>query len=172
VTITIGGITTQSLMHIGGDVGDVMVSAATGAAFAVRSRTGETIVMEAMSGYDKDGGMIAGIVAEGNLSPYNCRRYALSAVLYGDITSGSPTVTNLTLGSNQAPGDLATILTANDYLWVNQEVDQVINPFDGSARLVSFNTGARTMTFAGNFNYTQTRRRFCVFVRPAMPNVA
>lgn len=171
VTLVIGGITTHSLMHIGGDVGDVLVSGATGAAFAVRSRTLETIVMEAMSGYDKDGNMLSGIVAGGILSPYNCRRYAISSVLYGDITAGSPTVTNLTLGNNSAPGDLATILTANDYLWVNQEVDQVINPFDGSARLVSFNTGARTATFAGNFNYSQTRRRFAVFVRPAMPNV-
>lgn len=171
VTLTIGGITTENLMHIGGDVGDVLISAATGAAFAVRSRTGETIVMECMAGFDKDGNLFNGIVAEGILSPYNCRRYAISAVLYGDITAGSPTVTNLTLGNNTAPADLSTILTANDYLWVNQEVDQVINPFDGSARLVSFNTGARTMTFAGNFNYSQTRRRFAVFVRPAMPNV-
>lgn len=170
VTVDIGGLTTQSLMHLGGDVGDVLVSGATGAVFMVKSRTGTQLTLEAMSGFDKDGNMLAGIVAAGILSPIHCRHYAIPAVLYGDITAGNPTVTNLTLGNNQAPADLATILTADDYLWVNQEVDQVINPFDGSARLVSFNTGARTMTFAGNFNYSQTRRRFAVFARPAMPN--
>ena len=171
VTLVIGGITTAQLMHFGGDVGDVMVSGATGAPFMVKSRTADSFVLEAMSGYDLDGDLLAGIVPAGILSPINCRRYAVPAVLYGDITAASPTVTNLTLGNGAAPPDLAAILTADDYLWVNQEVDQVINPFDGSARLVSFNTGARTATFAGNFNYTQTRRRFCVFVRPAMPNV-
>lgn len=169
VTVDIPSLTTALLMHFGGDVGDAMISGATGAAFVVRSRTGTELTLEAMSGFDKDGALLAGIVAEGILSPVNCRRYAIPAVLYGDITASSPTVTNLTLGNGGAP-TLEDILTEDDYLYVDQEVDQVINPFDGSARLDSYDTGARTMTFAGNFNYTQTRRRFAIFVRPAFPN--
>lgn len=171
VTITLGSVTTQSLMHLGGDVGDVLVSGATGAVFVCKSRTGTTLVLQAMSGFDLNGNLLNGIVAGGVLHPINCRRYALTQVLWGDITAGSPVVTNLTRGDNQPP-TLEDILTANDYLVVQQDVDQVINPFDGSARLDSFNTGARTMTFAGNFNYTQTRRRFTMFVRPALPNAA
>lgn len=171
VTFTFADTNTAYLMHFGGDVGDVFVSGATGAAFVVRSRTGMQLTMEAMSGFDKDGNLLNGIVPGGLLHPINCRRYMLSAVLYGDLTAGSPTVTNLTLGNGSAPGDLSAILTANDYLYVDQEVDQAINPFDGSARLVSFDTGARTATFAGSFNYSQARRRFGVFVRPALPNV-
>lgn len=170
VTVDINYLTTHSLQHFGGDVGDVMVSDATGAVFAVRSRTGTVIQLEAMSGFDKDGNLLNSIVPGGVLRPINCRRYAIPAVLYGDITAASPTVTNLTLGNGTAPADLSTILTANDYLYVDQDVDQVIDPFTGAAQLLSFDTGARTMTFAGNFNYSQTRRRFAVFVRPAMPN--
>lgn len=169
VTVDFDYVTTHTLMHFGGDVGDVLVSDATGAVFVVRSRTGTELELEAMSGFDLDGNLLSSIVASGVLRPINCRRYALPAVLYGDITSGSPTVTNLTLGNNSAP-TLEDILTEDDYLYVDQEVDQVINPFDGSARLDSYDTGARTMTFAGNFNYTQTRRRFAIFVRPAFPN--
>lgn len=171
VVVDLPYVTTHTLMHFGGDVGDYLVSGATGAVFVCKSRTGTELTLEAMSGFDKDGNLLAGIVAEGILYPRNCRRYAIPAVLYGDTTAASPTVTNLTLGNGGAP-TLEDILTEDDYLYVDQDVDQVINPFDGSARLVSFNTGARTMTFAGNFNYTQTRRRFCVFVRPAMPNAA
>lgn len=170
VTFTFADTNTVYLMHFGGDVGDIYVSAATGAVFVVKSRTGMQFTMEAMSGYDKDGNLLNSIVPGGNLHPINCRRYMLPAVLYGDITAGSPTVTNLTLGNGGAPADLSTILTADDYLYVDQEVDRVIDPFGGAARLASFNTGARTMTFAGNFEITQTRRRFGVFVRPAFPN--
>ena len=170
VTFTLADTNTVYLMHFGGDVGDVYVSGATGAVFVVKSRTGMQFTMEAMSGFDKDGNLLNSIVPGGLLYPLNCRRYALTAVLYGDITAASPTVTNLTLGNGSAPGDLSSILTADDYLYVDQEVDQVINPFNGDARLVSFNTGARTMTFQGNFNYSQTRRRFTIFVRPAFPN--
>jgi hypothetical protein len=169
VVVDLPYVTTHTLMHFGGDVGDFLVSGATGAVFVCKSRTGTEITLEAMSGFDKDGNLLAGIVADGVLYPKNCRRYAIPAVLYGDINSGSPTVTNLTLGNGGAP-TLESILTEDDYLYVDQEVDQLINPFDGSARLDSFNTGARTMTFAGNFNYSQTRRRFAIFVRPALPN--
>lgn len=169
VTLVIDSLTTQALMHFGGDVGDYMISGATGAAFVVKSRTGTTLVLEAVSGYDMNGNLLSGIVAAGIMSPIHNRRYAVPAVLYGDTTAGNPTVANLTLGNGGTP-TLADILTADDYLYVDQEVDQIINPFDGSARLVSFNQGARTMTFAGNFNYTQTRRRFAIFVRPAFPN--
>jgi hypothetical protein len=170
VTITFADTNTVYLMHFGGDVGDIYVSAATGAVFVVKSRTGMQLSMEAMSGYDKDGNLLNSIVAGGLLHPINCRRYCLNAVLYGDITAASPTVTNLTLGNGGAPADLSTILTADDYLYVDQDVDRIIDPFGGAARLVSFDTGARTMTFAGNFEITQTRRRFAIFVRPAMPN--
>lgn len=170
VTITISGVTAAVLAHRGGDVGDVVVSSATGAAFVVTARTGTTLTLRALTGFNVSGNLFNSIVSGANLlRPINCRRYAIEAVLYGDTTSGSAVVSNLTLGNGSAPV-LEDILTANDYLYVNQDVDQVINPEDGSARLVSFNTGARTATFAGNFNYTQTRRRFAIFVRPAMPN--
>lgn len=169
VVVDLSYVTTHTLMHFGGDVGDYLVSGATGAVFVCKARTGTQLTLEAMSGFDRNGNLLASIVAEGILFPKNCRRHMLPAVLYGDITAGSPTVTNLKLGNTATP-TLADILTANDYLYVDQETDQVINPFDGSARLVSFNQGASTMTFNGNFNITQARRRFSVFVRPAFPN--
>jgi hypothetical protein len=170
VTITIAGITTASLMHGGGDVGDVFVSAASqGSAWVVKSRTGTQLTLEAMSGFDKDGALLTPVVPGLLLYAINCRRYALGAVLYGDIAAGSPVVTNVILG-NGGPPVLADIVTVDDYLYVDSDVDQIINPTDGSARLASFDDGANTLTFAGGFFITQTRRRFLIFVRPAMPN--
>jgi hypothetical protein len=170
VTITIAGVTTASLMHSGGDVGDVFVShVSQGAVWVVKSRTGTEFTLEAMSGFDKDDALLTAVIPGLLLYAINCRRYALAAVLYGDITVGLPFVTNMVLG-NGGPPVLADIVTVDDYLYVDSDVDQIINPTDGSARLASFDDGANTLTFAGNFFITQTRRRFLVFVRPAMPN--
>jgi hypothetical protein len=170
VTITIAGITTASLMHSGGDVGDVFVSGATqGSAWVVKSRTGTQLTLEAMSGFDKDGALLTAVAPGLLIYAINCRRYALAAVLYGDITAGSPVVTNVILG-NGGPPVLADIVTVDDYLYVESDVDQIINPSDGSARLASFDDGANTLTFAGGFFITDVRRRFLLFVRPAMPN--
>lgn len=170
VTITIAGLTTAGLMHTGGDVGDVFVAhVSQGVAWVVKSRTGTQLTLEAMSGFDKDGALLTPVVPGLLLYAINCRRYALTAVLYGDITTGSPVVTNVILG-NGGPPVLADIVTVDDYLYVDSDVDQIINPIDGSARLASFDDGANTLTFAGNFFITQTRRRFLIFVRPAMPN--
>lgn len=169
-TITIAGITTAGLMQGGGDVGDVFVSAATqGAAWVVKSRTGTQLTIEAMSGFDKDGTLLTAVTPGLLIYAINCRRYALAAVLYGDITVGSPVVTNVILG-NGGPPVLADIVTVDDYLYIDADVDQIINPSDGSARLASFDDGANTLTFAGNFFISDVRRRFLIFVRPAMPN--
>ncbi len=168
VTITSAGVTAASLAHTGGDVGDVLVGVNTGAAYIVKSRTGTTIVMEACTGFDKDGALLTAVVAGANvLYAINCRRYVPALVLYGDITSGSPVIENIVMGSGAAP-DLASVLAEGDFIYVDEDVDRIIDP--ANATLVTLDNVGKELTFGGNFLRTQARMRLGVFVRAAMPN--
>jgi hypothetical protein len=169
LTVDMPGITTASLMHTGGDVGDVLVSSNNGVAFLVRSRTGTELLLEAMTGFDKDGELLESLPAVCTFVPIHCRRYSLAAVIYGDITAESEVMTNIITG----PGSYADIpahFTVGDYLVVDGDVERIIQPENG--RLVSFDNSAKTLTFAGDFMVTQQRRRITLWARPAMPNVA
>lgn len=168
VTVTLTGATTASLMHTGGDVGDIIVCQSTGAAFLVRSRTAAQIIMEAVSGFDVAENLLTAVPASPSLWAIHCRRFALDAVFYADIAAGSAVATNVVSGLS--PADLAANFHVGDYLFVDVDVDAIIDP--ANARIVSIDNTAKSITFAGNFLVTQTRRRISIFVRPAMPNAA
>jgi hypothetical protein len=169
ITFTCLGADANYLSHVGGDVGDVIHSAATGAHFWVYSRTGEVIHARAMSGYDSAGNLLVPIPNNSDFHATNCRRYCVGGVaLYGNITSGSPTITGLVLGGNGTP-DIPTLVSVNDYIYADADVDQFINPF-GDNRIASIDNVAKTITMAGNFLLTRTRMRLGIFVRPGLPN--
>lgn len=168
VTLTVAGVTAASLAHTGGDVGDAIVyHDLGGAAFFVKSRTGTTIVMQAMTGFDKDGNLLTAVTAGANLYTINCRRHVPSVVLYGDMTAGSPTITNVIEGNGNPP-NLTLHFFPGDFIYVDDDVDKFIAPTD--ATLVSLDNTAKTLTFGGNFLFTRVRTRLGVFVRAAMPN--
>lgn len=168
VTFTSAGATAASLAHSGGDVGDVLVYSGQGAAFIVKSRTGTTLVMEAATGFDMDGELLTPVEAGGSgLYAINCRRYVPSVVLYGDITSGSPVIENIVMGSGAAP-NLDAQFETGDFIFVDDEVDKIIEPAD--ATLVTIDNVGKELTFGGNFLLTRARMRLGVFVRAAMPN--
>jgi hypothetical protein len=166
ITFTSAGVTSASLAHTGGDIGDVLIGLNTGAAYIVTARTGITIEMEAMSGFDNDGELLTALATGANvLYAINCRRYVPALVLYGDITSGSPVIDNIVMGSGAAP-DLESVLAEGDYIYVDEDVDRIIAPAD--AQVTNLDNTAKELTFAGNFLRTQTRMRLGVFVRPGM----
>lgn len=168
VSFTSAGVSNASLAHTGGDVGDVLVGVTTGATYIVKSRTATTITMEAMTGFDKDGALLTAVTPGANLLyAINCRRYVPALVLYGDITLGSPVIENIVLGSGAAP-DLDSVLTEGDFIYVDEDMDRIIDPLD--AVIVTIDNVAKEITFDGNFLRSQTRMRLGVFVRPAMPN--
>lgn len=169
LTVDMPGITTASLAQTGGDVGDVLVSTNNGVAFLVRSRTGTELLLEAMTGYDKDEELLESLPAECTFVPIHCRRYSIPTVVYADMTEGSDTLTNVLTG----PGSYADIpanFTIGDYLVVDGDVDRCIQP--QHARLASYDNGTKTLTFDGVFMYTQARRRITLWSRPPLPNVA
>jgi len=167
VTITVAGVTAASLANTGGDVGDAVVYYGHGATFFVKSRTGTTLVLYAMTGFDKDGNLFTALEAEALIWPINCRRFVPHAVLYGDMTAASPTITNVISGAGAAP-DLSLYFFPGDFIHVDAEVDKFIEP--ANATMVSIDNTAKTLTFGGNFLYTRPRMRLGVFVRAAMPN--
>lgn len=168
LVIVVPTATTANLMHSGGDVGDILV-AGNGAAFLVKSRTGTNFTIEAVSGFDNNDNLLEELDAAPTFYTINCRRYSLNIVCYGDVTYGSDVMTNIINGAGPYP-DIPTHFTVGDYLYCEHDVDMIIDPLN--SRLVSFDNSAKTLTFAGPFQVTQTRRRITLWVRPAMPNVA
>ena len=164
-----GSVTTASLMHTGGDVGDVVISADNGIAFLVRSRTGSAVLLEAMNGYDKDENFLESLPGSTTLWPINCRRYTLAGVVYADITAESEVMTNVIMASGSF-ANIPTLFTVGDFLYVDTDVETIIQPTQ--ANIVSWDNTAKTITFGGDFMVTQQRRRIAIFVRPALPNVA
>jgi len=168
LVVDVPGITTASLMHTGGDVGDILVSGDNGVAFLVKSRTGTELTLEAMNGYDDDEELLESLPETCTFYPIHCRRYSLAAVVYGDLTYDSPTITNVTVGTG-AFANIPTLFTIGDFLVMDDDVDEVINP--QQANLVSYDNTAKTLTLGGNFQVNQVRRRITLWARPALPNV-
>jgi hypothetical protein len=170
ITFTFPSVDTNYLAVVGGDVGDAIVCEQTGAVFWVKARTLDVITAEAMSGFDSDGELLTPVPNAGaTFHAINCRRYTPSVVLYGDITSGNPTITNIIQGDGGAP-DLSAHFTVGDLIFCDREVDPILFAF--SASIQSMDNTAKTITFGTNFSFTRTRMRLGIFIRLPMPNAA
>ena len=159
------------LMQSGGLVGDVIQSQTTRAIFWIYAKTGTQISARAMTGFGSDGNLLTPLPDAEPFSTLNCRRYSPgpNAVLYGDITSGSPDITNVILGTQGAP-DIPALVSVGDIIFTSDEYDRIIDIFSGAAIIASIDNVAKTITMSGNFTRTQTRLRLGVFARPGMPN--
>lgn len=166
-----GGFGTGDLQMRGGLPGDVIQSQTTRAVFWIYSRVGNVISARAMTGFGNDGNLLQSIPSGDGFSTLNCRRYAPgpNAVLYGDITSGNPTITNVILGTQGAP-NIPALVSVGDLIFTYDELDRIIDIFSGAAVIASIDNVAKTITMSGNFTRTQTRLRLGVFARPGMPN--
>jgi hypothetical protein len=170
ITFTFPSVDTNYLAVVGGDVGDAIICEQTGAVFWVKRRTLEVITAHAMSGFDSAGNLLTAVPNAGAVfHAVNCRRYTPSVVLYGNITSGSPTITGIIQGDGGAP-DLTAHFTVGDLIFCDREVDPILFAF--SAGILSMDNTAKTITFGTNFNFTRSRMRLGIFIRLPMPNAA
>lgn len=168
IEFVVTGINATYLFQLGGDVGDVIICARTKAVFWVKARTSDHIFARAQTGFDVDGDLLMALVNGDVFYCLNCRRYMPAQVLYGDVTSGSPTISNVVDGFGGFPADIGAHIAADDYLFVDEEVDRILPALQAS--VVSFDNGAHTITMGANFTRTQTRLRLGPFVRQALPN--
>jgi hypothetical protein len=170
VTFIFPGCDTNYLALVGGDVGDAFICHRTNALFYVKARTGDHITAVAQSGFDVDGNLLMPLLDTDEFYTVHCRRYMPSVPLYGDMTSGSPTITNIKEGGGGVPASLAAHFTVGDSIYCDNEVDRFIYPY--SASILSMDNTAKSITFANNFEHTRTRVRLGPFVRLPMPNAA
>ncbi len=168
ITFTVTGLTSDLLARIGGDVGDVISSDATGINFWVYSRTGTTISARAQSGYDLNGNLLTALPNADFFWSLNCRRYCPSVVMYGDITSGSAIITNVVDGSGAA-FTIANQLTVGDWFFQDPEVNKIF-PTDAATKIAAIDDLLHTITLGGNALQTLTHQRLGLWVRTAMPN--
>jgi hypothetical protein len=171
VTFTAAAVTTANLMVTGGDVGDLLWCQQTGAMFVVRSRTTTSIQVEAVSGYDDEDELLTPVPNGAAMWAVNCRRYSLDAVVYGDFTYESATITSVTNGSGGYP-NMNTQFVVGDYLYQTKDVWQVFNT--EQCNIVSVDNGAKSITLgaAGGASDNWDRQRISLWVRPAMANAA
>jgi hypothetical protein len=170
ITFTFPSVDTNYLGVVGGDVGDPIICEQTGAVFVVKARTLEVITAMAMSGFDASGNLLNAVPNAGAVfHAIHCRHYTPAVVLYGNITSGSPTITGIIQGDGGAP-DLTAHFAVGDLIHCDREVDNLIFAF--SAGILSMDNTAKTITFGTNFNFTRTRMRLGAFIRLPMPNAA
>jgi hypothetical protein len=157
--------------RLGGDVGDVIEDAATGTVYWIYTRTGNVIGARAMNNFDSSGNLLAPPASNQGFYGLNCRRYMASGtggefILYGDLTAGSPTISNVVNGSG-ATVDASTWITAGDWLYQEKDIDKLFVS-DAACKISSIASGSITM--AGNAVRSATHHRLALFTRAPMPN--
>lgn len=171
VEIIATGTSTAQLMVSGGDVGDVVICERTRAVFWVKKRIGDHITMFAQTGFNKLGNLLIPLVSGDSFNTVNCRHYMpVGHILYGDMTSGSPTITNVVEGGGGWTVPVSSHFAVGDFIFCDADVDRFIDPV--GAAITSIDDVAHSITFASNFLFTRTRVRLGPFVRLAMPNAA
>lgn len=166
VTINVG-LPDWQFMQWGFGVGDVVWDDETGATFYVKSRTGGTITMRAMTGFDGSGNLLMPFTTTGNLYTQNCRHYSPLFFLKGDLTSGSNTITNCKRPDGYA-AFLESEIAVGDCLYVTPSFDA---PFgENFSRVAARDNAAGTITLSGTADRTLANFRLAHFVRTEAPN--
>lgn len=174
LTIQFASRTDWQFMLWGPDCGDIIFDDLTGMVFFVRSRTGTVVIAEAQNNY-KDNGLggfttvTAFSTSTGNFYFASGRFYTPQYYLRGDITSGNATIANCARDDSFAAWYDAQI-AVDDYLWVTDSQDRVMGVGTG-LRVAARDQAASTITMAGTFSRTETRRRLSLFVRKPPANV-
>ncbi|MGL5001956.1 MAG: hypothetical protein ACRDAM_03350, partial [Casimicrobium sp.] len=153
---------------IGPHNGDVLIDSVTGMVFFVHSFSGLTLAATAQNNYKPGGATVAPFsTTTGTLHVINSRLYTPDVELYGDITSGSATVTNV----QRADGAVysGADMQVGDLFYALRPGEEIIE--EQNAPIVARNFAAKTMTATNPFSKTQSQRRLGLFVRKPPVNV-
>lgn len=128
-------------------------------AYIITGISGDEWTLEAMHGYKSDGlggfeflNAVPDENTAGTLNWYPTRTYAPTAPLFGDITQGSPVVTNAgTAGGGNGP---LSQIRVGDYLFTDSTY---FLPFNRGTTVSAIDTEAGTITLSTNALYTQAR---------------
>ncbi len=170
ITFTVTGYTADTATHSGGEPGDVLWCEQTQASFIVYARTGTTVSARCTAGFDVNGNLLAAIPNGAFFWGLNCRRYCPGpeVAIYGDLTAGSPTITNVVNGSGAAL-DASPYVTVGDWLAQEHEVDKLFataNFIDPKVTAIA----SGSMTMNANAVRTATHLRLGLFTRAAVAN--
>lgn len=172
LTLTFQSLSDNQAMRLGVEPGDVIRDADTGMVFFIRARNGTTVTAEAQNNYVSDGSggfdtMTPFSTSTGTLQFIPSRLYAPGSTTFGDFTQGSPIATNVGRFdgfSAYLDGDIEP----GDYLFADQDPDFIFANQEG--RVVSVNSGAGTVTFAGNARNGAAEKVLPLWIRTPPPN--
>jgi hypothetical protein len=173
LTITFSSRADWQFAQDGPDNGDVIFDDATGSVWFVRSRTGTAVTAVAQNNYKSDGSggyvqLTAVSTTVGNFYFAPNRYYSPQYYLRGDATAGSAILTNCARDDGFATWYDSNI-SVNDYYYVVSTNDAAISPVN--TRVTARDQAAGTITLAGNFARSETRRQLKYFVRSPPANV-
>ncbi len=154
---------TSNIGFVAGKPGDVIIHTPTMSVFFIRSRTANVLIAELQNNYITSGAGVVPVTpivfdASTTLFTHNCRIFSPSVPLYGDFTSGSNVITNVSDVSLFATElVVGTQLVCPDYSY-----DAVI-PYN-QTNITSYDAGAKTITVAGNATRTIRNRALPMWV--------
>ena len=172
LSLTFQSLTDDQAMRLGVEPGDVIRDASTGMVFFIRARTGTTVTAEAQNNYVSDGSggfdtLTPFSTTSGTLQFLNSRLYAPSSTTLADFTQGSAVATN----AGRFDGFAAFLdadIVPGDFLFADQDPDFVFA--NGEAEVVSIDTAAGTINFAGNARNGSVDKVLPLWIRQPPPN--
>lgn len=175
VTLTFASLSEWAAIKWGMMPGDVWLDYNSGTVFYVRSTTlgsGATVIGVAQNNYKK----VSGVLTVQNFDPshgiiyaYTSRFYLNSTPIRGDLSSFSPTISNIQREDGFTSGVIDA--QAGDWFWMDPQIekwgaqtDLKIGAVDGSAHTI-------TLTGGSVFLEAITRKRLAWFIRKPPDNV-
>ena len=144
--------------------GDTITDSVSGTIFLIKSVTGTVATCAAITNYYTEAGVRKYQTGEfntslGYVSVVVNRVFACRYPILGDITSSNTTASNVGRADSYfPPGEIAV----GDYLLVSEHW---FRPFVAGTKITAIDTGARTIQFSSNANYSQARIPMCFWVR-------
>lgn len=153
--------------------GDAIYDDVTGTVFVIRSRSTTTVIAEIQNNYYWTGSTYSARETEvstssGNFYPLNCRVYTPANPIFGDLTAGSTSVTNVGRADGFA-GLVNSDIAVDDWIYA---IDQVVDYDVGatSAKIAAIHASGTPITLGGVAAGTRARKQLQQFIRPAPAN--
>lgn len=144
------------------DLGDAIFHNET--MYYVHSRTGNVVVLRALSNYDKDGELNSTITASGDAKYWHARKFAIKEVYYADFVADSTTV-NYYRAYDRYVGAFGGEISVNDRLMLTGEMIGVFANKLVFPKITAIDTGAGTLTLSDAPKITRAGIKLTFFSR-------